>query len=146
MKRKSLRKSKRKQYSFHFPSCNISLRAVNRKQIFLATISSRRAADRRQFFCIAPTRYQNLKSRDSRKKTFDFRCRGNWPSPGFCPSCRRKILARFLELDFDKKSRLVPTESCYLSFPVSFVNLRMENRSADFSLSKTADIFYLLID
>lgn len=47
--------------------------------------------------------------------------------PRVCPSCRRKILARFLKPGPDRKLRLVPTKPCYLSFPTSLVDPRTEN-------------------
>lgn len=42
----------------------------------------------------------------------------------------------------------VPTKPCYLSFPASLVNLRMENRSEEFSTSRAQSVskkFYLHI-
>jgi len=51
------------------------------------------------------------------------------PTPQVRPSCRHKILARFLKPGLDRKLRLMPTKPCYLSFPASLVDPQTENRS-----------------
>jgi len=83
----------------------------------------------RIMYCPLPVLSRLLK-RDSRKENLWLPTSRQLVQLRFCPNCRRKILPRFLEPGLDRNTVVtVPTKPCYPSFPASFVNLRMVNRS-----------------
>lgn len=73
------------------------------------------------------TRYRDLWESRFARESLRLPTSEQLVQPRVCPSCRRKILARFLKPGPDRKLRLVPTKPCYLSFPASLFDPRTEN-------------------